>query len=392
MTLALAWLVCLLAGVPVAALALECAAGARAGRVRRDAGEAPPFIVLMPAHDEAAVIARAVSAVLAQLRADDRLMVIADNCTDGTAAIARGLGATVLERRDPERRGKGHALEHAREHLGPQHDDRGDEAGEVVIVVDADCSPEPGALVRLAATSARRAAVVQGTYLLVPGERAPALVRVSCFAFLVKNLVRQRGLQRLAGAALLQGSGMAFPRPLFARLRWRASSLVEDLETGLDLLLAGERVVFEETARFVSPASSRGGTVSQRRRWEHGMLQTMASAVPRLVAAGVRGRVRLLAVALDLVIPPTALLVLASAAVVALTVAALGFVAPAIMLVAALFALAAAVAAAWLGDGRAILPVAGWSDVPRYLAWKLPILAQFVTTRERRWIRTEREP
>ncbi|MET0180190.1 MAG: glycosyltransferase family 2 protein [Novosphingobium sp.] len=387
MTLALAWLVCLLAGIPVAALALECAAGARADRFRPDAGEAPPFIVLMPAHDEAAVIARAVSAVLAELRADDRLVVIADNCTDGTAAIARSLGATVLERRDPERRGKGHALEHAREHLCC-----GNRAGEVVIVVDADCSPEPGALACLAATSARRAAVVQGAYLLAPGERAPALVRVSCFAFLVKNLVRQRGLQRLAGAALLQGSGMAFPRPLFGRLRWRESSLVEDLETGLDLLLAGERVLFEEAARFVSPASSRGGTVSQRRRWEHGMLQTMASAVPRLVAAGLRGRVRLLAVALDLVIPPTALLVLVSAAVVALTVAAVGVVAPAIVLVAAQLALAAALWAAWLGEGQTMLPVAGWSDVPRYFAWKLPILAQFVTTRERRWIRTEREP
>ncbi|MET0179812.1 MAG: glycosyltransferase family 2 protein, partial [Novosphingobium sp.] len=258
------------------------------------------------------------------------------------------------------------------------------------VVVDADCSPLPGALARLAATSARRGAAVQGAYLLIPGAQASALVRVSCFAFVVKNLVRQRALQRLAGAALLQGSGMAFPRALFAQLRWRADSLVEDLETGLDLLLAGEAVVFDEAARFVSPASSRGGTGSQRRRWEHGMLQATPTAVARLIAAGLGGRGRLLALAIDLAIPPTVLLMVAAAGVFAVALAALGPIAPVVVLLAAQLALLAALLAAWRAEGRAILPLAALRELPRYVAWKLPILAQFVTARERRWVRTER--
>jgi hypothetical protein len=385
MTAVLLWLVCLTAAAPVAMLALECGLGARAPRQRERSGEAPPFVVLMPAHDEAAVIARAVAGVMAQLRATDRLLVIAHNCSDQTAAIARGLGATVIEPSEPERRGKGCALEYGRAALGPHQ-------AEVVIVVDADCVPADGALPRLAATSARRAAAVQGAYLLEPPSHASPMVRVSCFAFLVKNLIRQRAMTRLAGTALLQGSGMAFPRPMFDRLRWDAASLVEDLEMGLDLLLAGEPVVFEEQARFASPASSREGTVPQRRRWEHGMLQTMARYVPRLVGAGLRGRGRLLAVALDLAVPPTVLLLVACALVAAALTVVAGLQAPVLVLLAALLALGVALARAWLHEGRHVLPPASLRQVPLYIVWKLPIIAQFVTTRERQWLRTQREP
>src|SRR5262245_3716021 len=68
------------------------------------------FAVLVPAHDEATVIGR----TLASLRALDwprerfRVLVVADNCGDDTAVVARLAGATVLERADPDARGKGH--------------------------------------------------------------------------------------------------------------------------------------------------------------------------------------------------------------------------------------------------------------------------------------------
>ena len=70
------------------------------------------FDVIVPAHNEAEVIERTVSS----LRKIDwpadrfRVLVVADNCTDTTAVLARGAGAEVLERHDPTLRGKGYAL------------------------------------------------------------------------------------------------------------------------------------------------------------------------------------------------------------------------------------------------------------------------------------------
>lgn len=364
-------------------LAFECllGAGRRAVPVRQS--EAPSFTVLMPAHNEAGVIAGPINAVMAQLRPSDRLVVIADNCSDETAAIARSLGATVLERSNPDLRGKGHALEFGRAGLGGI-------PSEVVIIVDADCTPEPGALVRIAATCASRGAVVQGSDLLKAGADASTKVRISCFAFMVKNLVRQSAVQRLSGFALLQGTGMAFPRAVFDRVEWRAESLVEDLDMGIDLVLAGIPVVFDPSAAFVSDASSEVATAGQRRRWEHGLLHSMGRNVPALLRKAVAGRGRLAFMAVDLMIPPTVMLIVVAMITLALGLAVLGLAAPVVALISALMLLAVGLLRAWHVHGREILPLRNIMGIPGYMAWKLPIAVQFFTRRESEWTRTER--
>lgn len=380
----LLWTACLAVSLPMLMLAAECVVGSLSRCDPRKGGNPPPFVVLMPAHDEALGIARSVRNVVAQLRARDALIVIADNCIDDTAAIARSAGATVITRCDPERRGKGYAIEFGRAFVESN-------PAQIIIIVDADCSPAPHALRRLAGTAAKRHAVVQGAYLLMPPAHASGIVRVSCFAFLIKNLVRQLGLRSLAGAALLQGSGMAFPSSIFRRLAWSSTSLVEDLELGVRLLTMGERVLFDEAAYFFSEASSQRGTASQRRRWEHGVLQSMTSLVPALLRAGCAGRPRLWLVAMDLLIPPTALLLLAGAGMSAFLVLAVGSELPVLVLLSSGFAAAGGLIAAWFAHGRRMLPLRSLADLPRYLIWKLPILAQFLTKRERQWLRTERE-
>lgn len=388
------WTIAAIVAVPVLVLALECLVGAACPVTSDDRLPRSSCIVLMPAHDEAGGIVPVVTAVLAQLRPGDELVVIADNCTDQTAALARAQGATVIERTDPARRGKGHALEYGRAFIAQQ---RAHEAAEVVAIVDADCLPRPGAIAALVETAQRRGAAVQGAYLMEPPPGADAVVRVSCFAFLVKNLVRQLALDRLAGAALLQGSGMAFPRAVFAGMDWAAGSLVEDLDMGIDLLLAGHSVVFAPDARFVSAASSARGTAGQRRRWEHGMIQSALRMAPRLILAGLAGRPRLLMVALDLLVPPTVLLLLILCAVTAVLGLSAGLgmtvlTGPTLLLLGVGAILAIGLMAAWWRHGRAVLPARNLREIPGYVLWKLPLIAQFVTRREREWVRTERKP
>ena len=378
---------CLCAAALVALLALECLLGARRQHsLTAPATEHPfGFTVLMPAHDEARGIGASIEAVMAQLGAADMLLVIADNCSDDTALVARAMGAEVIERFDSSLRGKGYALEFGRAHL------RG-KAGDVVIILDADCLAEPGSLSRIAATARAKDAVVQGAYLLAPRADASTKVRISSFAFMIKNLVRQRALGRLAGAALLQGSGMAFPRRIFDRVEWKADSLVEDLDMGVDLLLAGERVLFEDSATFFSDASSDAGTESQRRRWEHGMLSSMVRHVSALLGRALRGKPRLIWMALDLMVPPTVMLLAGSVLILALSAAIAGPAWPVLTLGIALFLLGLCLARAWAAEGRDLLPWRSVVLIPAYIFWKLPIAAQFILRRERQWIRTEREP
>ena len=93
----------------------------------------PSVAILIPAHNESVVIAKTIQTILPQLSAQDQLLVVADNCTDDTAVIARNLGAEVIERFNTVQRGKGYALDYGIQHLKinpPQ----------VVMIVDADCS------------------------------------------------------------------------------------------------------------------------------------------------------------------------------------------------------------------------------------------------------------
>src|SRR4051812_744657 len=99
------------------------------------------FTILVPAHDEALVISECVRSLRAFDYPDEqwRVIVIADNCTDDTAALARTMGAHVYERTNPEQRGKGYALDWALSRL--LHEDKG--WTEAVIVFDADTLVEP---------------------------------------------------------------------------------------------------------------------------------------------------------------------------------------------------------------------------------------------------------
>jgi hypothetical protein len=171
------------------------------------------------------------------------------------------------------------------------------------------------------------------------------------------------------------------------------ASLVEDLKLGLDLAVEGRPVRFEDRAVFLSPASSQAATGGQRTRWEHGALATFGRYAPRLIGRGLFGRLGLLALAADIAVPPLMLLIAGSGLVTMLLAAwtmLTGTIAPLILLGSAGLLLAASLIAVWRAWGRTLLPAATLLHLPRYLVWKLPIYARFVTRRQRDWVRTGR--
>ena len=348
----------------------------------------PVTVILVPAHNEEKVI----SETLIQLKgltSKVSLLVVADNCTDQTAQIARDLGARVVERTSATLRGKGYALQHGLDALK-------DSAPEVVIVLDADCSTTTTDMHRLAWACIRRCAPVQGIYLMHAPLGAPMGSKVAEFAWLVKTMVRPLGWRAWGGASQLMGSGFALPWHIASTLNLASGHIVEDMKLSVDLAARRQAPQFVTDSKVEStfPAVDAAQT-TQRRRWEHGHLSMVLTEVPRaIVNAIVSLNGQLLSVALDLMVPPLSLLVLTLGCFASLAVfqtivweASL----PGVLLVGITVALVAAVLLAWLTWGRGVLSVREMLLIPGFIWRKLGVYAGFVTKRERNWTRTDRD-
>lgn len=284
---------------------------------------ADKIVIVVPAHDEEAVLATTLDSLNRQSYPADRysVVVIADNCTDATAQIARDCGAIVLERFDTTLRGKGHALEWAFARLlGPQSpvDIPGDLVSTFVIV-DADTWVTRDFLTlmsdHLHAEDVRNGgqglAVLQGRYgVLNPesGWRAALMTG----AFELVNHIRPLGMDSLNLSVGLKGNGMAFTRRVLEEASWQGSSITEDIDYGLDLLQHhGIRAAYAPEAKVLAQMPVTGSqAASQRERWERGRYRLAHERGPELIRQGLRRRnARLLIAGLDLIMPPLAELV-----------------------------------------------------------------------------------
>lgn len=373
--------------LPNLVIAIELLGGLRPRPLRLPDGPSPHLAVLVPAHDEAAGIGAVLARVRPLLPAGARLLVVADNCTDDTAALARAAGVEVTERYDPGARGKGHALAHGRAVLAER-------PPAVVIVLDADCIPEPGALDRLARAAVATRRPVQGSYLFEPRPGGSPMVQISGFAFLVKNLVRQAGIARIGAPAVLTGSGMAFPWDAFVAAPLATNDIVEDLAIGVALASAGAAPRFDAGAIIWTAPATGGATIAQRTRWEHGFVATARRVALPLVVGGIRhGRPGLAWLGLHVAVPPLALLLgIDGAALIVLTLLwALGAAAvPLVAGVVLVGVVALGVVLGWARHGRAQVSAGALARAPLYLLWKLPIYLKLVRGAETRWVRTER--
>jgi cellulose synthase/poly-beta-1,6-N-acetylglucosamine synthase-like glycosyltransferase len=362
-----------------------------ARRERPRAGGTWTFDVIVPAHDEASGIAATVASLqsLAYPPAQFRVVVVADNCTDDTAGIARRAGAHVLERHDLTRRGKGHALAHAFAWSAA------DGFANAVVVVDADTVVAPSLLSAFAEPLDAGECCVQGDY----GVRNAAdswRTRLMAVAFAMYHALRSLGRERLGVSCGLRGNGMAFTHDLLRRVPYAAFSVVEDVEYGVMLGLAGVRIAYAHDARVLGDMPTTGSASrSQRERWEGGRTALARRFVPPLVRDALRTRRALpLDLALDLLIPPLTRLVafvLAGGAVsLALVLAGIATWPAFVLWLLPLAALALYVVrgAVLSGSGSRVVLDLLWAPV--YAGWKLTGARRPSAVAKGEWVRTER--
>lgn len=289
------------------ASAVSCTAGSAAERT---------FAILVPAHDEAAMIGRTLEsfAALDYPAARFTVHVVADNCTDETADIVRRSGFTVHERDDIETPGKGPALNWLVAIVDEQ-----ETAPDAYVIVDADTTVDPHFLTAMDEALVGGVQAAQGFY----GVHDPVASTASALRFIAlscRHHLRPLGRTRLGGTCGLFGNGMAFTSELLRGRQW-TGHLVEDAEFQLELLLDGVLVAYAPGARLAAEMpGTLDSSATQHERWELGRLQTARHFTPTLLRRTLRPttfrRHVYLDATLDLVVPP--LSVLASLQVVGL--------------------------------------------------------------------------
>src|ERR1700676_294464 len=171
---------------------------------------------------------------------------------------------------------------------------------------------------------------------------------------------------------------MAFPWDVIYSADLGSGQIVEDLKLGLDLTLAGHPPVFCPSARVTSEfASSIKGAGSQRKRWEQGHLDTILRTAPRLLAVAIARRdYNLLAIALDLAVPPLSLLGMLVLGIFGFSLldAVFGYSFGALAIsTASLLAFTIATFVAWLKCGRDVMPLGALLLMPSYASRKIEL-------------------
>ncbi len=367
----------------------------RRQRNRHDLPPATRFTILVPAHNEAPVIAECLRSLdalhyPAHLR---RVVVIADNCTDATATIAARRGATVYERTDPHRRGKGYALDWAIRRLLAEDGGWTD----AVVIFDADTLADPQFLMHMDRRLQQGGVALQGRYdLLNPFDNWRTALLYT--ALVLHNRARPLARQALGWTVLLKGNGMCFARRVVERFGWSAYSLAEDIEYTTVLLEAGVRVeyVHEAILQAQAPSTARQAN-PQRLRWEGGRFALARRDALRLLVGAVRARsAPRFDWAMDLLVPPTGILMGVPALMMMISLPlALLWGGPASVISWGWAATMLGIGVYVLGgllvcsaDRRAYLYLA---CTPLFLVWKLKIYTLMLLGRgPRGWVRTER--
>jgi glycosyltransferase involved in cell wall biosynthesis len=349
----------------------------------------PSIAIIVPAHNEALGLPETIRSIQPQLTLQDRLVIVADNCTDNTAEVARSHGANVLERFNQHERGKGFALDYGMQYLR-------DDPPQVVMIIDADCVISEQLIDRIARRCVSLQRPVQADYVMRFPSKGGVKQQVTEFAWLVKNTVRPVGYQWLGFPCQLMGTGMAFLWTDLSKSQLANGHLVEDMKLGLDLAALGKAPYYDASVSVNSyfPTSEQG-IATQRLRWEHGHLGLIFKDFPHYFRRAIQQRnVMLLAQSLDLIIPPLALLMMTTIALWGISLlvwVGLNVVWFATIMTLALCALGIGILIAWYCFARSIISFSTLLMAPWVLLMKIPVYLKFMVNRQVNWVRSKRD-
>jgi cellulose synthase/poly-beta-1,6-N-acetylglucosamine synthase-like glycosyltransferase len=339
--------------------------------------------VVVPAHDEEAMIARTVESLHAADTGSE-ILVVAHNCLDATARAAAEAGAHVVELNNRRLVGKGAALRHgfAAALAG---------GANAVLVVDADSVVSSNLIAATRAMLEAGAEATQCRYELeLPDSRMQhPLARLRVLAFRGMNVLRARGRAGLGFSTGIFGNGFALTAGTLERVPFSANSIAEDVEYHTRLVEAGVKVRWIDDAFVHAHAAALGkARATQEARWEGGRLRVANRATGRLIGALLRGRWRAAETLADVWSLPLSRGILGLLLTLFLAVPWLHEFALVCSAIAVLYVFQAAL----LGN-EPMRDLAALVAAPLYLVWKILITPMVIRQSRSRaeWARTKRE-
>jgi cellulose synthase/poly-beta-1,6-N-acetylglucosamine synthase-like glycosyltransferase len=242
------------------------------------------FLVLIPAHNEEVGIASTLESLRDLNYASERyrVLVIADRCTDGTAAVARSRNAQCFERFDGQP-GKGAALA-----WGIQEARHAQIAFDAVVIVDADTLADRDLLAAFNIEFQAGRQVQQG-YNYISNPWTSPFTRIIAVTGVLRNGRYYAGKTAIGLQGMLTGTGMCLGAEILERHGWTAFSVGEDWEFSVELLLGSENIYFNPLAKTFAKESQNFKQAShQRLRWASGRYAVMGSKAWALIRQGIR--------------------------------------------------------------------------------------------------------
>jgi len=252
-------------------LLLIAVAAMRARRSQLTADEVRSrILIVIPAHDEESGVGLTVGSCRASAYPESlfSVVVIADNCSDRTAAVAADAGARVVERFDSVKKSKGYAIEFLIERLVESGEF---DALDALVVIDADTTIDPELLRYFDADLQAGRDWVQCYYMVANPDQSWR-TRLMAYAFSLINGVMLLGQSALGTSVGLRGNGMCFSTRGLRRMPFTSYGLVEDMEFSWTLRVVGETITFQPSVRVHGAMLGSAGlaAANQRRRWEFG--------------------------------------------------------------------------------------------------------------------------
>ncbi len=241
------------------------------------------FAVIIPAHNEQLLLEKLLISIKKQNYPDTKieLLVVADNCSDETAAIGKKNGAVVLERCEPTRCGKGYAIKYALENIDVNVYD-------AVFIADADSVLDENTLFALDCEIQRGARVIQ-CYNGLANPDESWFTRIMDVSRTLGNEVLEPGREKIGFSSHLMGNGMCFVLDVISKYGWDAFTVGEDWEYYAKLVIRDERIVFAKNARILHMESVNiYQATSQRLRWSSGRFAIAAKYGFRLLYDGIK--------------------------------------------------------------------------------------------------------
>ena len=347
--------------------------------------------ILIPAHNEEELVGGLLRSIgdANYDHASLNVYVIADNCVDRTASIARDFGVNCLERNDLINKGKPHALAWALEQISPDSYD-------AIIILDADSLVDAEFFGYMNDALQYGAGAIQGYFgVMNPDENW--LTRLSILPGIMKFYLHFPGKQAVGLSCPLAGNAMCFTRRLIDMHGWSAFSIAENWEYYAILAADGEQVFSQPRAVIYSQVANRLSLgYEQRIRWMRGRADTLRRYWKPLVGAAWKQRSLMCIDCLwEIARPAPANLafILVSLVVTGLSLRIAGFPIGAGfvgVLIGATFLYALSFAVGLVVQRAPLQTWLALMMVPLYIVWKAAISFYGAVRKDRGWVRTER--